>query len=484
MTGVEKLPARMINAQARPSINAYRPGLGNDASQKRVSRGSAIVAIVFLSSFLCPSDLTVKLGPTLTLLRFTLLVLLFPAVLRLFKKVTSGQYVPVASDMMVVLLVIWMHVALVATGGVAALTTTYGLRIYEFLSAYLIGRCYFADRISLERFVQVLVVVCALMLIIGLVDTISGRNVFGQLARGKMADPNVFGVTTQFRFGLARARGPLEHSIIYGLYFAICATLIYFLARPLRLKLVGLAVCVAGTLIALSSAPMLSLSMFAALAVYDRLLSGTRWRWRALLGAGAYGVAVIFILSEDPIDQLIRTFTLDPETGLYRLLIWKWVAYSIESSPLFGIGLGDWTRLSAMTPSVDALWLNEALRAGYVGVVLLAGTVIGAFFVITPRRLHPLDTYANANSRTAVTIVLFQMLFASITVHFWGSSWAMFALMIGVRAGLSEERYLAGPSPWHITSSPRPHLVPAIRSRVLRANEPARGTRNPATSVR
>lgn len=433
-------PAGLPTARRSARLRAAAP-----AGYRPEPRAALVCAAILLGGLLFPSEAAIKAGIVLTSLRIALLVLLPWSLMVLGRKLTRGGYVPVMSDVVVLLLVLWMELALVVTQGPAAVASASGLRPVEFLSAYLAGRCLFGTRAGLEPFARVLLVVVGILLLMAMIDLASGENIFARIAR------QVFGVDrgalymTQYRFGLPRARASFEHAILFGTFFATCATLLYHLLDSPTLKAAAVALCLAGALSALSSAPLLAFMLFVGFVTYDRLLCHATWRWTAFVGVLLYGLAMLLLLVDDPLRTLIDLFTLDPQTGVYRFLIWEWVAYNLQASPFFGIGTRDWVRLSTMVSSVDALWLAQALNAGYVGTALLALSVPSAFFVWTPRATPRRDDPWHAQARKALTIALVQLCFISFTVFFWGTAWAWFALLIGIRAGLSEARYL-GPA--------------------------------------
>ncbi|MFD0938654.1 O-antigen ligase family protein, partial [Methylobacterium trifolii] len=399
-------------------------------------------AVLLLGSYLGPSEMTIKLGVAMTTLRLALLVMLVWGAVVMARRLAAGTYVPVMSDGIVLLLVFWMELSLFATTGTEGLASALGVRPVEFLSAYLAGRFLFSTREGLDAFVQVLLVLVGLLVLLGLLDMAAGENILGRLAKQFFVPDRTVLYVTQYRMGLPRARGSFEHAILFGTFFSVCAPLLYYLSRGALTWVAALGLCLCGIVLALSSAPMLSFFIFATLATFDRILNRAPWRWSALLVMVVYVVLVTLFFVEDPLRTMVESFTLEPQTGIYRFLIWEWVAYNLQPTPWFGIGGKDWVRLSGMVSSVDALWLGQALNAGYVGVALLALSIVGAFFV-WPRsaailRHEPwIDT-----GRKAVSIALVQMVFVSFTVHYWGTCWAFFALLIGIQAGLSEARRL------------------------------------------
>ena len=155
------------------------------------------------------------------------------------------------------------------------------------------------------------------------------------------------------------------------------------------------------------------------------------------------GVLTALLLVDDPGDAIITSFTLDPQTGYTRLLIWKWIGKDLVASPWLGLGAQDWFRPSTLLDTVDCLWLNLAYQFGYVGLGLFLTSLVGCFFVITPRPLRQYRSEAYALPTVSLNIALFLAFFIAFTVHFWGSAWSLVGFVMGARAGLSEAKYLA-----------------------------------------
>jgi hypothetical protein len=127
---------------------------------------------------------------------------------------------------------------------------------------------------------------------------------------------------------------------------------------------------------------------------------------------------------------------------MYRLQIWHWIGYNLRDAWLFGTGGKDWARPAQMIASVDSLWLVQSLRSGYVGLGLLVACIASPFFVWTPRDLPRYPTRDYGRLQIAVAISILQLVFLAFAVHIWGIMWACLAMLLGIRAGLSEARFL------------------------------------------
>lgn len=399
------------------------------------------VAVLLLSAFFGPSEAVIRVGLGFTTLRAALFLAFVPAVVVFCRKVARGGYVPVMSDLLVPVMAGWMALALVMTVGFKGILGIEGTVIIEFLSAYLAARCFFGTAMGLEQFVKVLLVVAMGLVLMGLVEEAARDNIFAAIA-SRVFHTHRSLMMTQYRMGLVRARVSFEHSILYGAFFAISAPLFFYVLQSVRARLLGLGVCLMGTFLSLSSGPILCFGIFVSAIAFDSLFSRLRWRWALLAMVCAYGLAVVLLTVDQPIEALIQLGTLDPQTGIYRLQIWHWIAYNLRDSWMFGTGDKDWQRPAQMIVSVDSLWLVQSLRSGYVGLGLLVLAIFGAFFVWPPRQLPTFPSRRYDSLRTAIGISILQLVFIAFAVHIWGIMWAYLAMLLGIRAGLSEARFL------------------------------------------
>ncbi len=358
----------------------------------------------------------------------------------------------------VLALAFWCPFALAVTGGVATMASSLGQVGADLFISYAVARVTLGNVVALRTGVKAMVLVMACMLAMGFIDMAAGENIFARLATSLVGSSeravHIYGgdpstakfVTTQYRFGLPRARGSIEHAILYGAFFAITAPVMFYSTASSLRRLFVLGGCALGVFMSISSAPILAFVLLCAFLGYDALFRNLRYRWTFLVCLIVAGLLTALLLVDDPVDAIITSFTLDPQTGYTRLLIWKWIGKDLVASPWLGLGAQDWFRPSTLLDTVDCLWLNLAYQFGYVGLGLFLASMVGCFFVVTPRpmRQHRSDVYALPT--VSLNIALFLAFFIAFTVHLWGSAWSLVGFVIGARAGLSEARYLAPPA--------------------------------------
>ena len=86
-----------------------------------------------------------------------------------------------------------------------------------------------------------------------------------------------------------------------------------------------------------------------------------------------------------PLVVLISYITFSTSTAYNRILIWRYGTDDVMGSPLFGIGLNDWSRPIWMGSSVDNFWLLWAMRYGLVGFLLLAIPILLILYKVIRR---------------------------------------------------------------------------------------------------
>ncbi|GGH17184.1 hypothetical protein GCM10007036_18450 [Alsobacter metallidurans] len=435
-----------LDAEARPS-RARRKMANRLAvpTSYRFNPADAYNAAWFYPGFMVvPSSIILPLAGALTVLRVGIFIAFLLAFREVLRKLLRGGFVLVLSDLFVPAMGAWMVGTIVYHQGAGGLVGYGTVAALEFCFTYLIARVFFGTPAGYEQFIRVLKVAVVAILISALADTATGMNVVSRVgamltrvSAGELAD-----VQRNYRFGLIRAQGSLEHPILLGVFGAIAVILFFFSRLNQTQKLVWCSISAFMAMLALSSAAFLSLTFFFGAAVFGRIFRHHPWKWKALAMMALFGVGCLFILVDNPVETMIRNLTLDPQTGLFRLQIWQWVGLNVQRHPFVGIGFADWARPDNMPPSIDSLWLIQSIRNGLPAAILLGAAMLTTGFALP---LHSRRSAGNAfiaNAHSGLGIAIFIYAFNAFTVHFWGTNWTLLAAILGMRAGFTECLYL------------------------------------------
>ena len=353
------------------------------------------------------------------------MLLLVPALGALLKRGRKR----VASDFLAVALAAWMLGSSYLNGG---FTPYVGAEALEFLGAYLVGRAFVFGPSNVRTFVKALGRFTVIVIALALLDTLVGRNVTLDtwMRHG-----------TDTRYGLVRATSVFENSEHYGT-FCVAATAIFLYSERNIRRLAYASLSFLGTLLSLSSGPLMGLAIITSVFSYDSILKQYPWRWKALMTLVAGFLLIIFLFFDRPVDWMIVHFTFNPQTGFWRLGTWNAALPLIDHSPFIGggaISSPDQTRLPGSADplflrSVDSIWLVEALRYGLTWVILFILTMFSPFL---RRRMTTFDPSMD-NVSTGFSLAVITMGLIGLTVHFWDAAWMFLSLCIGIRASFVE----------------------------------------------
>jgi hypothetical protein len=148
--------------------------------------------------------------------------------------------------------------------------------------------------------------------------------------------------------------------------------------------------------------------------LWDKVTRG-RWKLLAFLVGSVY-VFLELATNRGAVVIFIETLTFSPQSGWWRIHIWRYGSESVLNHPIMGIGLNDWVRPVWLTGSVDNFWLLMAMRHGLVGVAFLAVAV--ALHTAYVLRCSPSDE-GTRSIRTGYAITLAGLIFVLSTVHVW-----------------------------------------------------------------
>ncbi|MEL7444646.1 MAG: hypothetical protein AAGK02_02400 [Pseudomonadota bacterium] len=263
-------------------------------------------------------------------------------------------------------------------------------------------------------------------------------DIFGPLARMEDGVTTSSQFITEKRLGLMRATGPFAHPILGGVFLASLLPLFWasgVRSWPLYAGLFA-GVC---SFFSLSSAAFLSLLIAGSLLTFDYVQRITSFvSWRLFIPGLAALLAAIHIASPSGIVAILVRYTLNPQTGRFRTLIWEYGTASVERHPWVGIGFQEYVRLRWMVPSVDNHFLLLAIRHGLVTPVLFfLVSVVGVAMLALASRGKP---EPERRFLVGIAICLFAFVIVSFTTSFFGGAQTWFYMMIGVAISLGAAR--------------------------------------------
>ena len=266
-----------------------------------------------------------------------------------------------------------------------------------------------------------------------MIDSVAGRHLvqdtFSAIVGGGV--PPV-----DFRINMLRVMSTFDHPILFGTFCSLVGAILLYAERTMWRRILSVSFCFVGVLISFSSAAMLSFFLILALYSYDQAMSRYPWRWKAVSLGLATFCSALFAISNQPIGWLISHFTLDPQTGYWRILIWDFGLNKLSQSPVVGFGFNS-LNYWLLDKTVDTVWLVVSLRFGIPMAVLLILLNITAILPVQPTRNLSAEVPIN-QMRTAFSIVLIMFMFTGLTVHYWNYIWIFWGLCIGIRSSLRE----------------------------------------------
>ncbi|MEO1281835.1 MAG: hypothetical protein AAFV69_08880 [Pseudomonadota bacterium] len=394
-------------------------------------RALAIVPLpvtILIISILCPTEFSLFIGGLrLPPNRLVLLVLLPIAIMRLM---SSRSVKPKAFDFIfltfgfMTLFVYTIHSGkdgLIYGGSVAL----------ECLGGYFIARAYVRTPEMLRQTLRVMLLTISIAALIALPEFLLGQNFTHDILRQLTGYHHPTAVQT--RLGLTRAYGTFDHPIHYGTFCASMLALLMYAERKRAVRRKRAALIVGATFLGLSSAPLLSLALQAALITWDRTTRAIATRISATTGAiVVLYVAIDLVSSRSPLAILATRLTLDTWTGYYRLFIWEHGMKNVWDNPWLGLGLADWARPWWMVAdTIDAYWLVLAMRQGIPSFLVLAlgiALLIRAT-VVNRRRLTDPDA---RNMLRGWTMSLVALCLIGSTVHYWNVLQTYMFFLIGL----------------------------------------------------
>jgi hypothetical protein len=309
----------------------------------------------------------------------------------------------------------------------------------ESLGAYLIARAYIRDLETLQATLRLIFVSIILAALIATLDTITGSYFVHEMLRKLLGGDPMPAV--EFRKGLARAASTFDHPIHYGTYCAAMFALMWMSEPDRTWRYIRAAGMTIAALLAMSSAPLLSLAMQLAMMGWNKSTDRIPLRTQMTLAiaVGLY-LGVLMTAQRPPVQILISIATFDPWTGFYRMMIWEYGLENLWTSPWVGIGMADWVRPKWMYSStIDAYWLVLALRSGIPALLLVVTGILLIGYGVVKRGQRSSDLLRRRMS-AGWMISLIAICLLGATVHYWNVPHALLYFFLGLGSALADPR--------------------------------------------
>jgi hypothetical protein len=311
------------------------PARTTNVDNRRAARPLALT-LIGLTIFL-PEGLSFYVfGLRLTATRLIFILLIPILCIRIGQSSAIGRFKFVSSDILFPISATWMILATSTVAGLSEAISHAGPVALEYLIGYFAVRVLLAERGQAFAFVNLICGAAAVVAIVGLLDPLT-NSVFTHNAVDSLTGYQKIH-QIDYRFGLLRAMGPLEHPILYGLTSSYA--LLLAISLPIRARKIIIVACSAGLIFSFSSGPTLVGVFGIACLIYDRLLHRFKWRWVVVIGGLVSILLAVFLASKSPLNFLIEHLIFDPESGWVRVLEWQTAGAVLSGSPWMGIALG------------------------------------------------------------------------------------------------------------------------------------------------
>ncbi len=407
-------------------------------STPRLGFGVALPVLLFFLAMMLPTAVSLNLaGLRLSAYRMVLIVMLLPMLVQLFSGHRGRAHI---FDMLILAHCGWAVLALIKWGGLKQGIESGGIYTVECAGAYLLGRLYIRSYEDFEAVARAYVGLVLATLVFTLPEALTGIHILHDGISSAVGGPRAPYIDP--RMGLERTFGPFDHPILYGVFCASALSMSYFVLAKGQLtniagmiKVIGV---VLATFVSASGGPYLVLIMQGFVAFWERAFRNIQIRWTVMfsLFAAAY-VAIDLLSTKTPFHVFVNNFTFSKQSAYNRILTFDYGTAEIARYPLFGIGLGDWTRPAWMSDSMDNFWLATAVRYGLPAFFILIGLLLALVLKIGRRRALPPHW---RRARHAWAFTLFSITVAAATVHLWNTMFVLFFFLIGSGAWLLDAK--------------------------------------------
>jgi len=405
-----------------------------------------VLVLIALTMFL-PEETSFYFGALRMTICRILLLLIAPAILFRFARLTAGgNYRFVWSDVLVPVTGLWMFVGPTAFEGFDRALVFSGVLAVEFCIPYMATRVFLTERGQAVALVRILCIAIATIGLLAIFDELSRRFVFREFVGSLTGYHKRFDYSILMRGFLFRASSTLEHPIALGnvcLYGLLMATTMRGALR--QFILAGSAL---GLTLSVSSAPISGAVIGFGSLLYNKLMRNFRFRWGLLLASGGGVILLIFSAHPNPWGFIFQYLVFDVQNAYYRLMQWQFLGPLVMNSPILGIGLSDeWVRGFGLAPTIDSNWLGMAMSFGIPGSVLMGLSYITACSVSMDIGNKSLNlTMQERRLAIVLSLIMGLVIYIGFTVFYWGTVYILISFLAGIRAHLGALGAMPGES--------------------------------------
>lgn len=343
--------------------SSYNRTSGLDRGVVGIDLKIPTIVFIYFIAVLLPVEISFYLGRIyVTPVRLALIFLMIPTIYLFLRDIRKHP-----NDLFVLGVTIWVCMAYFYRRGFGGLEAI-GQSILEILVAYLAARMFVSSG-QIKRFVIVIGLIIAVFAILAIPEALFQSRFLHDIPR--QITGIYYYISDDTRLNMLRAASTFEHPILFGLFCATFMSLIWFNPSSPTIKFISVSGVLVATTFALSSAPLLLLSLQITLIIAERVTRALKKRvvWAIVL------TSLLVVLGETLSNQGVVRFvasnlTFNPHTGFYRILQWDHTIDDVMAHPFLGIEVSQWTRPFWMTYSIDNHWLLFAMNSGIPAVVL------------------------------------------------------------------------------------------------------------------
>ena len=397
---------------------------------------------ILILSFLIPNEFSINLGGFALSGYRVALIALFPYLIWLFFK-KRNEIEWAFCDILAASLSLWPTIAFALNTSVPVALESGGILFLEMAAPYFLIRLQVNDYKKRKELAKLFFMMVTILFFLGLPEAIGGRYFTHEFA--SQITGQSYSTAPEKRFGIWRAIGPTDHSILFGTLCGSALALAIALSFRQKKYWKALLFSSGGVIISASSAPILGalvqLSMLGWAAIFKRHSA----KWLLLIGVFAVAYALVDLLSNrDPTRVMFSYLLLNPDTGYARYYMWinsfevvvqsawgMWFGYGYDQH-IFEVLDPYWRRL--MERTVDSFWLVQMLRYGITMLALFCLFLI-LVFRRSVKHTKNLKEQKDRHLMQAWFISAFALTLIGATVHYWGEILCVYMMIIAACVG-------------------------------------------------